>query len=71
MEEDVNGIVLAEKYIKKGFKGVVILITGEGGFIIKTKVKFSDIKRLYYIEKNPDLLDKVIDIIDNNFKNNI
>lgn len=66
LEEDVNGIVLAEQLIEKGFKGKVLLITGEGGLIVKAKIKFSHIKKdqIFYIEKNETLLDKVIDIID-------
>jgi len=64
--EDINGITLAEQYVGKGFKGVIMLITGEGGFIVKTKLKFSEIKDFYYIEKNADLLDKVINIINDN-----
>lgn len=68
LQEDINGITLAEQYVEKGFKGVLMLITGEGGFIVKTKLKFSGIKDFHYIEKDGDLLDKVIDIIDENLK---
>ena len=70
LEEDINGITLAEKMINKGFDGKVILITGEGGLIVKTKIKFSHIKKeqIYYLEKNDSLLDKIIDVIDSNIK---
>lgn len=70
LEEDINGITLAEKLINKGFDGKVILITGEGGLIVKTKIKFSHIKKeqIYYLEKNDSLLDKIIDVIDSNIK---
>ncbi len=70
LEEDINGITLSEKMINKGFDGKVILITGEGGLIVKTKIKFSHIKKeqIYYLEKNDSLLDKIIDVIDSNIK---
>lgn len=70
LEENINGITLAEKFINKGFNGKVILITGEGGMIVKTKVKFSSIKKeqIIYLEKNDTLLDKIFDVIDSTLK---
>lgn len=71
LEEDVNGIVLAEQLVNKGFKGKVLLITGEGGLIVKAKLKFSNLKKdqIYYLEKNDTLLEKIFDIIDNSYIN--
>jgi DNA-binding LytR/AlgR family response regulator len=65
LEEDLNGIELAEKIIKEGFNGTIIFVTGEGGFVLKTKIKLSSIKDYEYIEKGSKMFESIDKILIN------